>query len=305
MIPRSATGRDGPAAGLSVRVTGQDRGGPAVLLEPGLGASSVGWSRVRRQVADLTRVITYDRAGLGMSPSGNDRRGLDELVTDLAHVIHDHGGHRPVILVGHSLGATLARHLTATRPELVTGLVLIDPIPERWALRHGAWAVPFGLASYGALEFTARLGLMDRVMALPVLRGVTRSSTSPLAAFTNAERDALAAEMRNPTSHRTARREFTGLLASRAALRALASNPAITAPVTIISAGRTHALAAHLRRAATAWHAQLVAVSPDARHVVVADGDHFLPRYQPEIVTAAVADLLDRLCTGRGYTMDA
>jgi pimeloyl-ACP methyl ester carboxylesterase len=275
-------------APISVNVAGTGR--PAVVCEPGMGASAAGWSRLRDGVAAMTRVVTYDRRGLGASPAGPGDRGVAALAADLAHVIGCVGG--PAVVVGHSLGATIARHLAATRADLVAGLVLIDPIPDRWVLRHAWWAEPFGQAGYLAMESLARLGLIDVAMALPVLRGVTRSSTSPLAALTDAERAVLADEMRRPESHRTARREFGGLLHSRAELRAMTE---ITVPMTVISGERTHRLAAGLRRIATAWHAQLVRASPDARHVIVDDGGHCIPRYQPDLVVAATSELLTRV----------
>jgi pimeloyl-ACP methyl ester carboxylesterase len=268
-------------------------GRPAVVCEPGMGASSAGWSRLRDGIAAVTRVVTYDRRGLGASPPTTGSRGVAALAADLAHVIACAGG--PAVVVGHSLGATIARHLAATRADLVAGLVLIDPIPDRWVLRHAWWAEPFGQAGYLAMESLARLGLIDVAMGLPLLRGVTRSSTSPLAALTDTERAVLADEMRRPESHRTARREFGGLLHSRAELRAMTAYPAIAVPLTVISGEQTHQLAARLRRIATAWHAYLVRASPDARHVIVDDGGHCIPRYQPDLVVAATSELLARV----------
>jgi pimeloyl-ACP methyl ester carboxylesterase len=273
---------------ISINIAGT--GLPAVVCEPGMGASSAGWSRLRDGVAATTRVITYDRRGLGASPVGPGGRGIAALAADLAHVIGCAGG--PAVVVGHSLGATIARYLAATRADLVAGLILIDPIPDRWVLRHAWWAEPFAQTGYLAMEGLARLGLIDVAMALPLLRGVTRSSTSPLAALTDADRAALAAEMRRPESHRTARREFGGLLHSRAELRAMT---AITVPMTVISGERTHPLAARLRRIATAWHEQLVHAGTDARHVIVDDGGHCIPRYQPDLVVAATSELLTRV----------
>jgi pimeloyl-ACP methyl ester carboxylesterase len=273
----------------------QGKGRPVVVLEPGLGASSVGWARVRDGVAALTEVIAYDRPGLGASPAVVGERGLPALADDLAHVIMTGRIRGPAVVVGHSLGATVARQLAATRAELVSGLVLIDPIPEHWVLRHGLWARPLNQVNYRTLEALARLGLIDAMTSLPLLRGITRSSTSPLAAFTDTERHTLAEEVRRPLSHRSARQEFSGLLRSRADLRALSANPAVAVPLTVISGGHTHRLASPLRRAATAWHAQMVNASPDARHVVVPQGGHFIPRYQPDIVVSAVAGLLDTI----------
>jgi pimeloyl-ACP methyl ester carboxylesterase len=272
------------------RISGPLDGMP-VVLEPGLGASSVGWSRLHTRVAELTRVISYDRAGLGMTAPAPGRRDLTALAADLAKVIGMVGG-GPAMIVGHSLGGTIARQLALTRPDLVAGLVLIDPIPDHWVLRHAYWAGPPGALLYLAMQATARIGLVDRLTALPLGRAIVRSSTSPLAALTEEERDQLAAEMRRPVQHRTARAEYTGLLGSRTQLRALALHSPIV-PITVISGTRTHRLGMPLRRAATAWHAGL---ARSGRHVVVPDGDHFIPRYQPEIVRDAVAELLPR-CT--------
>jgi pimeloyl-ACP methyl ester carboxylesterase len=274
-------------APLKINIAGLGR--LAVVCEPGMGASSAGWSRLRDGIAAITRVVTYDRRGLGASPDGPGSRGVAALADDLAQVIGCAGG--PAVVVGHSLGATIGRHLAATRPELVAGLVLIDPIPDRWVLRHAWWAEPFGQAGYLAMESLARLRLIDVAMALPLLRGVTRSSTSPLAALTDADRAVLAEEMRRPVSHRTARREFGGLLHSRAELRAMTP---VTVPLTVISGEQAHPLAARLRRIATAWHAQLVDASPNARHLIVDDGGHCIPRYQPDLVVAATSELLAR-----------
>jgi hypothetical protein len=49
-------------------------GTPAVILDTGLGGSSVGWGFVQPDVARFTRVCSYDRAGMGYSDPGR-RRG--------------------------------------------------------------------------------------------------------------------------------------------------------------------------------------------------------------------------------------
>jgi pimeloyl-ACP methyl ester carboxylesterase len=101
--------------------------------------------------------------------------------------------------------------------------------------------------------------------------------------------------MRRPLTHRTARREFSGLLRSRPELQALTFGDTVDVPVTVISGGHTHRCASPLRRAATAEHERLADGSPDGRHIVVAHGGHLIHRYQPDIVVAAIGDLLDRI----------
>ncbi|HEX4222448.1 MAG TPA: alpha/beta hydrolase [Pseudonocardiaceae bacterium] len=267
-----------------IRLSGH---GSPVVLEPGLGASSVGWSRLHELLAERTRVVSYDRAGLGTTPPTPGPRDLTALAADLAQVITT-VGEGPSVVVGHSLGGTIARQLAATRPDLVAGLVLVDPIPDDWVLRHAGWAGPPGALMYLAMQATAHIGLIDTLTALPLGRAIVRSSTSPLAALSERERDQLAAELRRPTHHRTARAEFTGLLHSRSQLRALAATPPAV-PLTVISGTKTHRLGRSLRRKATAWHARLASAG---RHIIAEDGDHFIPRYQPEIVRDAVTDLL-------------
>jgi pimeloyl-ACP methyl ester carboxylesterase len=270
-------------------------GWPGVVLEPGLGASSIGWSRVQHAAASRTRVIAYDRAGLGSSPPCLYRRGLRDLADDLAHVIETGHGKRPAIVVGHSLGATIARQLASTRPDLIAGLILIDPIPEQWVLRYRHGAEPIAQVMYRTLETLARARLIDTVTTMPPFARIIRSSTSPQAPFTNAERAALAEEMRRPRSHRTARQEFSALLRSRQDLRALGNAPPTNIPLTVISAGHSHRLASPLRRAATAWHATLTHANPHAHHMVVPHADHFMPRYHPDTIATAITDLVDRI----------
>src|SRR5437762_1234249 len=54
-------------AGRRLHVRSSGRGGPMVVLESGIAASSLSWTLVQPQVAEFTRVCSYDRAGLGWS----------------------------------------------------------------------------------------------------------------------------------------------------------------------------------------------------------------------------------------------
>src|SRR5688572_1762274 len=45
-------------------------GAPSVILDAGLGGSTVVWGFVQPEVARFTRVCSYDRAGLGYSDPG-------------------------------------------------------------------------------------------------------------------------------------------------------------------------------------------------------------------------------------------
>lgn len=93
-------------------------------------------------------VYAMDARGHGMSDAPADpkklrswvqyRKDLEALVETLS---------RPTVLAGHSMGATVSMELAAARPDLVQGLVLIDPVivPPRHVPMM-ALARTFGLA---------------------------------------------------------------------------------------------------------------------------------------------------------------
>jgi hypothetical protein len=85
---------------MHIYCTGQ--GTPTVILDSGLGDSFTSWRKVQPQVAQYTRVCSYDRAGLGYSdPSPNSRTSKD-IAQELYRLLHNAGIPAPVVIVGHS-----------------------------------------------------------------------------------------------------------------------------------------------------------------------------------------------------------
>jgi pimeloyl-ACP methyl ester carboxylesterase len=81
-------------------------------------------------VAVRTRVVTYDRAGLGSSDPVSPLT-LETQLGDLVAVIRA-AGSGPCVVVGHSWGGLLAQLVALRHPELVAGLVLVDPAEEKY-----------------------------------------------------------------------------------------------------------------------------------------------------------------------------
>ena len=108
-------------------------GSPTVLLETG-DANIEQWSGsgVVRQLADRTRVCTYDRAGTGTSdPPPNERRDADDVVSDLNALLVAADVDAPYVLVGRSFGGMIVTHYAETLPEDVVGVVVLDtPAPS-------------------------------------------------------------------------------------------------------------------------------------------------------------------------------
>ncbi len=64
-------------------------GSPTVILDAGLGGTSLDWSKVQPGVARFTRVCSYDRAGYGWSDSGPGPRTSQQIVKEL-HLLLTH-----------------------------------------------------------------------------------------------------------------------------------------------------------------------------------------------------------------------
>lgn len=111
---------------LHVHIAGQGR--PCVVLEAGIAASSLSWALVARRAAELTTVVTYDRAGFGWSDPAPHRSTALDAARDLALLLGKAGIPDPVVLVGHSFGGLIARIFQQIYPERTSGLVLVDPV---------------------------------------------------------------------------------------------------------------------------------------------------------------------------------
>ena len=88
---------------LAIHCIGE--GSPTVVLETGLGAPSEYWAPIQQEIAALTRVCRFDRAGRGKSDPAPTPRTCAGMVADLRALLHNAGIPPPYVLVGNSLGA--------------------------------------------------------------------------------------------------------------------------------------------------------------------------------------------------------
>lgn len=98
---------------------------PPVVFLHGMTTGRAFWSPARIEPRGQQRALAFDARGHGDSaraPSYRYTEFGDDAVSFLEGVCGE-----PAILVGHSLGAMIAVHAAAARPDLVVGVVLIDP----------------------------------------------------------------------------------------------------------------------------------------------------------------------------------
>ena len=121
------SGRLVDVSGYKMHLDCTGRGTPTVVLESGLSDDSEVWFKVQPEISKLTRVCSYDRAGLGFS----DLRPLQEPDSrNIAHNLHfilaNAGENAHYVLVGHSIGGIHVRVYQNLYPADVVGMVLVD-----------------------------------------------------------------------------------------------------------------------------------------------------------------------------------
>jgi pimeloyl-ACP methyl ester carboxylesterase len=105
-------------------------GEPIVILDAGLGDHSQVWQNIRPEVARFTKVLSYDRAGMGQSDKAPIPRTCKDMVEDLRRLLHAADLRPPYILVAHSWSGINARWYANQYPNELAGMVLIDPVHE-------------------------------------------------------------------------------------------------------------------------------------------------------------------------------
>ncbi len=139
-------------------------GAPTFIFLSGFGALGMGWVHVRAALDAQVSHAWLDRPGLGWTPAPSRPLTPDEQVEQLREALLVAHAPPPWVLVGHSLGASLALLWQSRHPEEVVGLALLSPaLPEVWSLVP-ADEVKRAEAGYAALAWApvaARFGLLE------------------------------------------------------------------------------------------------------------------------------------------------
>ena len=115
---------------FQVKASGEGR---AILMIPGLASSGATWDGTVEHLSGHYRCYELTLAGFaGVSPI--DGPLLTEARDQIAQYIRENHLERPVIM-GHSLGGSIALDLAAHYPELVGPVIIVDSLP----FFAGAW----------------------------------------------------------------------------------------------------------------------------------------------------------------------
>jgi len=99
---------------------------PALVLSHGYTDNGLSWTGLARALQKEYDVIMYDLRGHGLSDAPQTGYGMDDQVADLLGLIEALKLQRPII-IGHSLGGSIAAAFAAKHPNLPHKVVLVDP----------------------------------------------------------------------------------------------------------------------------------------------------------------------------------
>ncbi|WP_198015844.1 alpha/beta fold hydrolase [Paenibacillus sp. HW567] len=146
-----------------------------VVFEHGCGSSALLWSLVAPEIAKITKVIVYDRAGYGWSEIGPFPRTNERCISELYKLLQKEGNEGPYILVGHSYGGLNVRRFAQKYPELVAGIILVDSMHEdemtaRFPEEHIKDQL-FAVKYFWLLNVLSKIGILKIMSVLKIFPG--------------------------------------------------------------------------------------------------------------------------------------
>jgi pimeloyl-ACP methyl ester carboxylesterase len=284
-------------------------GEPPVILEAGIAASSINWRPLQAELARVTATYSYDRAGFGWSVTDKPGCTLARISDDLHAMLHTAQVSVPYILVGHSFAGYITRAYANRFPHELAGVVLLDPItPEEWAhptssqrwrLRGGVWFSRVGavLAALGVVRFCVwLLQRGNRVAPKGVLAlfgpAALQTVGRILSELTKLPPDALRvirARWSTPKFFWSMAAYIKSLPECARELEGCSFPEQI--PVTVVSG-------AHQAQLRLQEHAAIAAHSLYGKHIIAENSRHWIHLDQPELVVAAVGEMLSLARSG-------
>jgi pimeloyl-ACP methyl ester carboxylesterase len=210
------------------------------------------------------------------------------------------------VLVGHSFGGLVVRLFAARHPDLVAGIVLIEPaVPEDWVdptpdrrllmargvrlCRYGGWAARAGIArAVAALVSGGAIGAA-RVLVKIVSRGRLRRADeeilSPIWKLPADARAVLQQMWTQPKFFHALGSQIESMSASAAEVLREANDELGDGPFVVMSAAGADA--SRLKA-----DAALVARARRGRHVLVPESGHWIPLDAPQAVIDVVTTMV-------------
>jgi pimeloyl-ACP methyl ester carboxylesterase len=273
------------------------QGTPTVVFEAGLDTfGSLSWSAVQDQVASFTRACSYDRAGILWSDPKKSPQHADAVVDDLHATLAAAGEQGPFVLVGHSLGGIYILDYTRKFGDQVAGLVFVDAShPDQ---NRRLRAAGFGRLTEPAAPAVVQL---SRLTWTGWTRLLSNDETMP----NFPARAAAATRAYASLSMPAAMSEAVALdrtLGDIGAFRDLGMRPVVVLtamqllPEAVLKTQKmTRADALEVRAIWKSLHDDEARWSTRSRHQLVPDSGHYIQFVRPDVVIAAVREVVEEV----------
>lgn len=296
-----AQGRLLDIGGRHMQIDCRGSGAPTVVFEAGLDTmGSLSWSAVQEPVAATTRACAYSRAGIMWSEPRAGKFAPDDVAHDLHALLAAAGERPPFVMVGHSLGGPYIMNFTRLYPQDVAGLVFVDASHPDQIDR---------MAKAAGKKMEAGEGMLKAASALS-WTGIPRLVETYTPNPTFPAKAKLAEDAYFSRSLSPALQELDALsatLASAGQLRQLGDRPIVVLtamkpyPAAVLKAMQL--TTEQGQRIQTVWkdmHDEEASWSHHSRHELVPDATHYIQFDRPDLVIAAVKEVVNDVRTGAG-----
>jgi pimeloyl-ACP methyl ester carboxylesterase len=276
---------------MHIHCTGQ--GSPTIILAAGTADFSVTWAYVQPEIAKLTRVCSYDRAGVGWSEPSPHPRTANKTVEELHTLLVNAKVQGPYVLVGHSLGGMHMRVVAHNYPDEVVGLIQVDSLHEDQPI-HDPEYTKSNQNSAGQFRMFALLNSTG-IMALA-------PQSIPNLGLPDDAYAQWQASLATTGYFKTTLAEINAQEESCAEVRAMKITSFGNMPLIVLSAGRPETIASLSdvgnQQRWEVWQAlqsELAALSSEGKQIIAEQSGHMIQLDQPDLVVEAIREMVDEI----------
>jgi pimeloyl-ACP methyl ester carboxylesterase len=284
--------------GYKLHLYSKGQGNPTVVIDHSLGGID-GYFLVE-EIAKLTRVCIYDRAGYGWSDSSPKPRYSEQIVQELDALLTQACIEPPYILVGDSFGSYNVRLYAHHFPEKVVGIVLTDGLHEEVMLNMSLSLVAlklFFMSGFAISTLASALGIVRLLGSVGMFELIKKE----LRNFPDEILQKVKRSFYHPQHWITMWREMWNLEASGHQVRQVGNFgelPIISIKASTFFNSSLWNLYMPIKAAdqlRERMHAELLKLSTDCTQLQATRSGHFVWVDEPEIILAAIQEVLQKL----------